>query len=91
MATGELKLENGTVVGTKEFRRYYKQYYRPRNQRYAEVLAIMAQEYKQLPVETSWKTTDDATARENFKQRRDLVQGLKNNMLKHHFRRQVPM
>ena len=89
-STGELKLENGTVVGTKEYKRYYKQYYRPRNTRYLDLIRIMAEEYKQMPVETGWKTSDDATARENFKQRKELVQGLKNNMLKHHFRRQVP-
>lgn len=91
MHTGELRLENGSIVGCKEYKRYYKQYYRPRNQRHAELLRIMAEEYRKIPVETCWNTTDDLKAKESFKQRRDLVQGLKNNMLKHHFRRQVPI
>jgi pre-60S factor REI1 len=91
MHTGELRLENGSIVGCKEYRRYYKQYYRPRNQRHADLLRLMAEEYRKMPVETCWKTTDDLKAKESYKQRRELVQGLKNNMLKHHFRRQVPI
>ena len=89
--TGELKLANGNIIGTKEYSRYYKQYFRPRNQRHANVLAIMAQEYRSLPVQTTWKTCDDFVAKEMSHQKRDLVQGLKNNMLKHHFRRQCPL
>lgn len=89
--TGELRLENGSIVGCKEYARYYKQYFRPRNQKHAELLALMAKEYKALPLETSWKTTDDTKAKEMDKQRRELLTGLKNNMLKHHFRRQNNM
>jgi pre-60S factor REI1 len=88
--TGELRLENGTIIGNKEYARYYKQYFRPRNQRDSEILAIMAEEYKSLPVQTTWATTDDFVAKELSKQRKELAQGLKNNMLKHHFRRQNP-
>lgn len=88
--TGELKLENGTIIGTKEYRRYYKQYYRPRNQKHADVLAIMAEEYKNLPVRATWEPSDDQKAKGINQQKRDLVQGLKNNMLKHHFRKQTP-
>jgi pre-60S factor REI1 len=90
MNTGELRLESGAIVGNKEYRRYYKQYFRPRNQRHAQVLAIMAEEYKTLSQPTSWSTCDDMQAKEMDKQKRELTQGLKNNMLKHHFRRQVP-
>jgi len=83
--TGELKLDSGKLIGHKDYFRFYKQNYRPRNTRHRELLAILSEEYKSLPVQTSWKTHPEV---HRHTQARMLSQGLKNNSLQHHFRSQ---
>eukprot|EP00358_Blepharisma_japonicum_P003446 CAMPEP_0202946908 /NCGR_PEP_ID=MMETSP1395-20130829/10394_1 /ASSEMBLY_ACC=CAM_ASM_000871 /TAXON_ID=5961 /ORGANISM="Blepharisma japonicum, Strain Stock R1072" /LENGTH=231 /DNA_ID=CAMNT_0049647797 /DNA_START=272 /DNA_END=967 /DNA_ORIENTATION=- len=91
-STGELRLENGKILGTKEFARYYKQYYRPRPQYQQQLKAILAEEYKSLAICTSWpQAPKDRVQQAKDTLAVDLRQGMKNNHLMKHFRSQNPL
>lgn len=80
---GELRLHNGKVAGLKDYSRYYKQYYRPMPKRNQEFLAIVGEKTVKDDNEKQIMQTDESI---NDKM---LKQGMKNNMLQHHLRKQV--
>lgn len=86
LKTGELKLENGKILGNKYFAKYYRQFYRPVPQRIQSLQALAEERPK-----TEDKTIQNLNETEfsNECQANSLKIGMKNNMLQHYFRSQV--
>jgi pre-60S factor REI1 len=84
---GELKLENGKILGHKEFARYYRQSYKATSVRIQQLLAIVSQahEFSGNTLALTPKPDNELAADINKK---SLRIGLKGNMLQHHFRKQ---
>ena len=80
---GELRLHNGKIIGSKEFWKYYRQYYRPVPKRMQELIAIA----NERPFVRNEKEVEKRI--ECGENDRMLKQGIKNNMLQHHLRSQV--
>jgi hypothetical protein len=83
---GELRLPSGKILGTKDFWRYYKQYFRPVPKRIQEFVAIASEQ--QAGRKDSSPRLEGLRNDEGLEEAR-LRQGLKNNMLQPHFRRQI--
>lgn len=90
--TGELRLENGKILGTKDFARYYKQYYRPKPEYQQNLKTLLAEEYRTLAVCTQWaQAPKDRVLQARDVLASDLKQGMVNNGLMKHFRSQNPL
>lgn len=86
LPTGELKLPNGKVIGHKQFKRYYQQIYRPKPVRIQQLLEILGEDKECGEVEEKKEWHENFTGIQEAKL---LKQGLKNNMLQPHMRKQI--
>jgi pre-60S factor REI1 len=90
-AAGELRLENGKILGHKEYARYYKQYYRPKAIDKMPFLSSILQEYRALQLNDSWsrKPALAPTSQYDARRKEELRVGMQNNLAtKTHFRSQ---
>ncbi|CAG9319226.1 unnamed protein product [Blepharisma stoltei] len=78
-SNGELRLENGKILGNKMWSRYYRQHYRPEQSKMLWIQAVMAEMYKTLAVYNPWRGTDERIQRMQEVQRNLLQQGMRNN------------
>lgn len=93
-AAGELRLQNGKILGHKEYARYYKQYYRPKAIDKMPFLTTILAEYRSLQLNDSWSRKPGLapTAQYDARQKEDLRISLQNNYsAKMHFRSQNPL
>ena len=86
LPTGELRLNNGKILGSKEYQKYYKQFHRPLPQRKKQLLEIVAESHETIGNNYQWKSHREIPS-DDIREK-TLKQGLKNNMLQHHFRKQ---
>ena len=84
---GELRLENGKIIGTKEFARFYKQNFKVIPKRLQDLLAIVSEAHENIGNNYTWKSKREFVDADNSKN--FLKIGLKgNSVLQPHFRSQ---
>ena len=87
LPTGELRLNNGKIVGNKEYARFYKQFYRPPTLRIQQLLEIVEESHENIGTNYQWRSNRELPS-DDIREKM-LKQGLKNNMLQHYLRKQV--
>ena len=88
-STGELRLANGKILGNKQFWRYYQQVYRPRPRRIQNLLGIVGEEHEHRQSCEELEEKDRGGRAWEVERDRLLKQGMKNNMLQPHMRKQI--